>query len=483
MKDILISIIIPAYNCEEYIVEGANSVLTGLPDNCELIIVDDGSTDGTRDVLKTLQCDQGRLRILYNEHKGASGARNAGLDIAQGRYVTFLDCDDCLREGFIKTAVSCIDSEADLYIFGIERIPLEGERAAWTVKDQVYPDASSFADDYIRTRKLLIYSNCNKLYRRSIIEKLNLRFVEGMEFGEDRLFNYGFLMDCGKIVTSSEIMLEYIQRTLTSMSTRYIAGYFELARELHRAKMECFLNLSHGTTEIEKLDFEASDLSNVIDGTINRFKDHPKEQEENLPLINRLIFGEPRDMDEPVDIIIVLGSLSCEYRIEQAVEIGRKNPGVRYIVSGGKAKANLAITEAEFMADYLRKADIPDEYIYIENKATNTIENLQYSAQILQEIREKDTASNHDHTGVKKTGIITGGFHIPRTELDVKILDVFGNESICFFPAFGLSTRLDNWYCTDFGKKVVLDEFQKYVFIKIGLDHGEINHIYKKWDK
>jgi glycosyltransferase involved in cell wall biosynthesis len=72
----LLSVIIPAYNCKDLLDDSAGSVLSQLPDNCELIIVDDGSSDGTAEKLKELEGRQENLFICYEEHRGASGARN-----------------------------------------------------------------------------------------------------------------------------------------------------------------------------------------------------------------------------------------------------------------------------------------------------------------------------------------------------------------------------------------------------------------------
>jgi len=98
--EFLLSVIIPTYNCKEYLDATLGSVLQQLPEDEELIIVDDGSTDGTREMLSSYEGRQPNLRVFRREHRGASGARNAGLDEARGRYITFLDCDDQMREEF-----------------------------------------------------------------------------------------------------------------------------------------------------------------------------------------------------------------------------------------------------------------------------------------------------------------------------------------------------------------------------------------------
>ncbi len=213
----LLSIIIPTYNCEGFVREGIESVLCQMPVDYELIIVDDGSGDGTARILASYEGLRSDLHVIFCEHKGASAARNTGLGIATGRYVTFMDCDDCIRDGFFEKSRPLLDNDADLYIFGIERIPLEGNNEFWTVRDRYYETVSDFADEYIRTRKLLVYSNCNKFYRRSI----------------------------------------------QSMSSDHVADYFDKVMKLHEAKMKCFLPLSKNTSREEKLDFEAYDLTGL----------------------------------------------------------------------------------------------------------------------------------------------------------------------------------------------------------------------------
>ena len=95
------------------------------------------------------------------------------------------------------------------------------------------------------------------VYLKAIVDKLGLRFEEGVEFGEDRLFNYAFIKGCGRIVTSSIVMLSYLQRSEDSQSSRHVEHYFERVMGLYEAKMACFLDLAQNTTEEERLDFRA----------------------------------------------------------------------------------------------------------------------------------------------------------------------------------------------------------------------------------
>lgn len=174
-----------------------------------------------------------------------------------------------MRDDFLRDSLPLLEKNTELYILWIERFPLYGIRELLTVCDRVYPDVSAFVYEYMCIRQLIIYFNCQKFYRRSVIEKCRLRFDENMDFGEDRLFNFRYLSDYReRILISSLIMFRYIQLSIDSISS-----------------------------------------------------------------INRLIFGESGDGDDVSDVLIVLGSRNCEYKIRRTLEIGRRHQGVLYIVA------------------------------------------------------------------------------------------------------------------------------------------------------
>ena len=99
-KDILFSIIIPTYNRANLIGKAIDSVLAQTYHNWELIIIDDGSTDNTRDVVRSY--NDNRIKYFYQENRGRSAARNYGIDISKGDYISFLDDDDYYLENFLE---------------------------------------------------------------------------------------------------------------------------------------------------------------------------------------------------------------------------------------------------------------------------------------------------------------------------------------------------------------------------------------------
>lgn len=466
-----LSIILPAYNCEAFLAQTLDSILPRLPEDYELIVVDDGSQDGTAEVLKRYEGKKGNLLIAYYDHGGASVARNHGLDLARGEYVTFLDCDDCLEDGFLEKSRPLLTKKAGLVIFGIERIYLGGNSEFWTVRDREYDTVSDFADDYIRTRQLLIYSNCNKFYCRRMIEDARLRFEEGVSFGEDRLFNYDYLRllgsgDCHPaVITSSLVMLRYIQRDLLSQSSKSIPHYFRHAMRLHDVKKSCFFGLSKGCTEEEKLDFEAYDLVQEIGRAIERFKVHPEERDGNLPEINQLVFGGPYDKNAPIDVLVILGSRNCAYKAEAAFEIGKRNPGLRYIVSGANLVQDKSCSEAEFLFSYLRKLGVDASDIYLESRAHYTKQNLEFSSLIIRKLREDGKLPGREGRRLR-VGFLTGGFHILRASFIAEEITAADDWEIRWFPAYGPRTRPDSWFEDPAGRDIILAEVRKTTILK-----------------
>lgn len=111
MKEPLVSIIMPAYNAERYISEAVKSVLSQTYENWELLITDDGSTDGTAKAVQEFK--DKRIRYFYQENKGQSAARNTSLGHAQGEYIAFLDADDIFLPQKLERQVAFLESQPE----------------------------------------------------------------------------------------------------------------------------------------------------------------------------------------------------------------------------------------------------------------------------------------------------------------------------------------------------------------------------------
>ena len=111
----LVSIIVPIYNVEKYIKECIDSIINQTYKNLEIILVDDGSPDCCPKICDEYSKKDKRIKVIHKENGGLSSARNAGLDVAKGEYVSFIDSDDVVDEKFIETLYNlCIENNCDI---------------------------------------------------------------------------------------------------------------------------------------------------------------------------------------------------------------------------------------------------------------------------------------------------------------------------------------------------------------------------------
>ncbi|WP_413333787.1 glycosyltransferase family 2 protein [Brevibacterium sp. GP-SGM9] len=184
-----VTVIIPVFNCERFIWDTLGSVFSQdlHQSKIEIIAVDDGSTDASLAILRSLELRHSNLSVLSIPNSGsASAPRNAGLDIARGRYVFFLDADDRLEPSTLRNAVRVGDSTGSGVV--LVKVGVEGP-------DGRKPPTRAFAKD--RFGEDFVESNVfttlgpTKLFRTSIIQTNNLRFPTGYLIGEDQAFTMG----------------------------------------------------------------------------------------------------------------------------------------------------------------------------------------------------------------------------------------------------------------------------------------------------
>ena len=128
MKD-LISVIIPAYNVEKYITRCMESLINQTYTNLEIILVDDGSTDNTSQICDKYAQKDDRIKVIHKQNGGQSEARNQALDIATGKYITFLDSDDYLSEDYIEYMYKLLkNNNADISVCGVQIVNFEDKQ-------------------------------------------------------------------------------------------------------------------------------------------------------------------------------------------------------------------------------------------------------------------------------------------------------------------------------------------------------------------
>ncbi|MBP3604413.1 MAG: glycosyltransferase [Lachnospiraceae bacterium] len=185
----LISVIVPVYNGQDYLEKCIESIQAQTYDNVEIIIVNDGSTDGTGQVCVRLKEMYSNIHIITMEDEGVSAARNAGLDAAKGAFVTFVDADDRIRPKMLEVLHRGImNTGSD--VCGCRFLMWKSDEEWKNLQKKHYRIESPIVyepGEYLEAEVLNGNSRCwSKLYRRAAIGKL--RFKRGLTIGEDMLF-------------------------------------------------------------------------------------------------------------------------------------------------------------------------------------------------------------------------------------------------------------------------------------------------------
>lgn len=203
-KEKLVSVIVPVYNCEEFLHECLNSVVCQTYENLEIIIVDDGSTDDSLKICEDFAWRDSRIRILSQKNAGVAAARNHALSMANGELILFVDADDVIFPNICKIAVDSI-RDYDVLMFGYVsgQTCSEVDLCRGTNPEVMALDGYSTKDwvsSLLGSKKNVpLNANLNtvwgKLYRRSFLEDHQIRFTDGVIIGEDLLFNLSVLIN------------------------------------------------------------------------------------------------------------------------------------------------------------------------------------------------------------------------------------------------------------------------------------------------
>lgn len=205
METPVVSVIVTAYNAELWLARCINSIISSTLRDIELILIDDGSTDGSLVIMKEYEGKDHRISVKHIPNGGLGHARNLGIDMAQGEYVTFVDADDCISDDILEKCSNVIKQyKPDLMDFNFCYVPEDGQ--AYPAKSNNVPKDQLLDRKYLLEKIIPVMINvdddiqyfienyaCMKLFKKDILDSKNVRFDEDRRKGEDRLFNVCFL--------------------------------------------------------------------------------------------------------------------------------------------------------------------------------------------------------------------------------------------------------------------------------------------------
>lgn len=197
----LVSIVMPAYNAQKYIVEAIESVIAQSYEHWELIIVNDGSTDSTLSLAESFNDE--RITVKSQDNAGVSAARNLGISLCIGKYVTFLDADDVLPKESLEVRVRYLEEHNDIDL-------VDGQIL---VKDEDMSDTLRTYIPYYKGRMLprllsldsRVFFNVCYMFRKNILG--SVRFKEGITHAEDLLFYI-------ELACKNNVMYDYIDKEI-----------------------------------------------------------------------------------------------------------------------------------------------------------------------------------------------------------------------------------------------------------------------------
>lgn len=198
------SVIIPIYNAEATLKRCLDSILEQLTENIEVLLIDDGSTDGTIDICREYAAKCPRITLVEKKNGGVSSARNVGLEMAKGDYILFIDADDAVSHDYFTVLDAALKDSPDMLIFRKRLIGKNGRESAKPGRVSIFKGklkSSGYLSKCLRRQELNLITT--KAFKREIIASHGLRFDERLDIGEDKVFAFAFSLCSEKVKSIS----------------------------------------------------------------------------------------------------------------------------------------------------------------------------------------------------------------------------------------------------------------------------------------
>lgn len=223
----MISIIVPAYNISDYIERCVESLVNQTYRDIEIILVDDGSTDSTGEVCDKLGNRDDRIRVIHKSNGGLSDARNAGIDIAKGEYIAFVDGDDYVELDAYEKMVSHMDEDVSFVVGGYVITGIHGDESRLVSPKVLKMTKEEAFFNLFIGEGYISQSSWNKLFRRELF--LDNRFKYGI-FNEDMEILPRLIDKSDKIVVIDSIMYHYIKKEGSITTSKFSRKRYEAHR-------------------------------------------------------------------------------------------------------------------------------------------------------------------------------------------------------------------------------------------------------------
>ena len=252
----MVSIIVPAYNCIKSLEYCVRSIQQQTYTGFELILVDDGSIDGSGELCDKFAAADSRIKVIHKPNGGVSAARNAGIDAATGKYITFCDSDDYLEPDYLETLVQTAKSNPDCGHIWCCFQTVTGYQKENAVPNYISAESVLHytLKDYMTLHEMWLDTGpWNKLYTAKIIKESGLHFSEDLSLGEDWLFNLAYIdaSENDRIAVITKPLYNYVHGNEESLDSRYRCDLLEIYRRLNAA---CLSHLQKWDASEEQME-------------------------------------------------------------------------------------------------------------------------------------------------------------------------------------------------------------------------------------
>ena len=255
------SVIVPIYNVEDYLPRCIDSIISQTFTDFELILVDDGSPDNCGKICDEYAKKDNRIRVIHKENGGLSSARNAGLDVAKGEYIYFIDSDDYIKENLLEHCLPYLEDGLDMVAFNYIQVneKTKEERVS-TYNPSLFEihtpkERNRFIIDTLLPCRIG-WEAWGRIFRRSIIEEKSLRFADNRKiFAEDLYFSLCYLAHATRIISISSPLYYYITRENSIMGKDSKKFNFNRMHLLANAVKEHWASQEDCSNLLEIFDF------------------------------------------------------------------------------------------------------------------------------------------------------------------------------------------------------------------------------------
>ena len=289
-----ISVIVPVYNVENKITRCIDSILTQTFTDYELILVDDGSSDRSGEICDEYAANDHRIKVIHQKNAGPSAARNAGIRVAEGAFIAFVDSDDYVHCNYLGALYDhAIKYNADMVKCNYYTVSENGmlneckhKYSNETVFDKRAIKDYLYHDVFYNTNTTGYFSLWNKLIRRQTVIDNSISMDETMFFGEDMLFVMEYLKYCDTVVFIDELI--YYYEALPS------GLFFNYRRSFLNDIMKCYTALIEQTRHDQVTNNDYLPLSIKYWYYVNRYICGIVENESNKNMQIRKVLSDPR---------------------------------------------------------------------------------------------------------------------------------------------------------------------------------------------